>query len=281
MKSSGTTKNFGALEKAKKELAGAGIENAEREAEWILEKVSKCFSSPAHFNNEKFWEIIEERKKRKPLAYLLGDAPFWNETLDVDSGCLVPRPETEILVEKVINISKKKFGDCFSFLDMGTGSGAIATAILNSCLKSNGVLADISKEALGCASQNIKKYRLEDRAKLVQTDLFRAFLEREAWDVILVNPPYLSKSDWEKKEPELNYEPSISLFGGSDGLDFYRRIIPEARGRLREKGILVFEVGLGQAGKVCKWLEETEYANIQIIKDYNRIDRVVMASRGS
>ncbi|MEI7752416.1 MAG: peptide chain release factor N(5)-glutamine methyltransferase [Candidatus Omnitrophota bacterium] len=272
------------------ELLRAGIEEAQEECERALMKLLGCSRSGIYLEEheliasgvrERFLTLLEKRLKRIPLAYLMNEADFWQETLYVDERCLIPRPETEILVEQVL----KSFGDevekSFSFLDIGTGSGAIAVAILRTLKMAHGTLLDISGEALEVAQKNLKCYALEDRAKLVRGDLFEPFSIDEKWDLIVSNPPYLSEEDWTEVQEELRFEPRRALDGGKDGLDYYRKIILEAKDHLNHGGRLALEVGQGQADKVSKWLQEAGYDNIQRFNDHLQVQRVVTAQRHS
>lgn len=284
----------------REELLRAGIEEAQEECERIFMKLLGCARSDLYLKEydlvasgaqERFLATLEKRIQRIPLAYLLKEADFWKETLSVDERCLIPRPETEILVEQVlialdkqqrVTVTKGTKGDChqaFSLLDIGTGSGAIAIAILRACPKASGMLLDVSGAALEVAGENLKRYALGDRAKLVQGDLFEPFSKDEKWDLIVSNPPYLSGEDWNGVQEELKFEPKRALDGGKDGLDFYRKIIDGAKGRLISGGLIAFEVGQGQAGQVSKWLQDAGYDNIHRFRDHAGIERVVLAGK--
>lgn len=265
-------------------LCAAGIEEAQEETERMLAKLLNDSRSGIHLNGEKelslstqkrFLTWIERRKKREPLAYVLGEADFWQETLLVNQHCLIPRPETEILVERTLKLFESKKG--FSFLDIGTGSGAIAIALLRVFPDIRGTLLDLSGAALEVAKQNVNQYGLTNRACLVQGNLFEPFPKAQTWDLVVSNPPYLSERDMETLQEELKFEPREALAGGKDGLDFYQKIIFEAKKHLSAEGWLVFEVGQGQAATVSKWLQDAGYDNIQRFKDYLGIERVVMA----
>jgi release factor glutamine methyltransferase len=290
----------------REELLQAGIEEAQEECERVLMKLLECSRSELYLKKnapvaletrKRFLAILEKRITRIPMAYLLKEADFWQETLYVDERCLIPRPETEILVEQVLKALGGRAGKDFSFLDIGTGSGAIAIAILRAFKNAKGTLLDISGDALEVAGENLKRYELGGRATLVQGDLFEPFAKNEKWDLIVSNPPYLSQADWNGVQEELKFEPRGALDGGKDGLDFYKRIIPEARHHLRLGGLLAFEVGAGQAWPpvgparsrgldaqssqaeiVSTWLQTAGYDNIHRFKDYLGIERVVITS---
>lgn len=221
--------------------------------------------------------LIQQRKKRIPLDYLFGRTHFWNEVLEVGPGCLIPRPSTEILVEKFFEKSGFKKDEKFSFLDLGCGSGAIGIAVLRNYPKASAVFADISKQALAVTQSNLKHYGLLSRARAVQSDLFQSFAgQKEKWDVILSNPPYLSAKDLKIAQPEILREPLVALDGGRDGLDLYRRIANDAPLYLKPGGLLVLEMGKGQAAAVKKFLSKS-FTEIEVFKDYAKIDRVITA----
>jgi len=303
------------------ELSHSGIEEGREECERVLIKFLRCSRAEIYLKEHeedlsgvrgRLIAILEKRAQRIPLAYLLQEADFWQETLFVDERCLIPRPETEILVEQVLKALGKDVEKSISFLDIGTGSGAIAIAILRACKNATGTLLDISGEALEVARKNVEKYGsgesviaseakqsffknriatvppsgeprndngLMIRARLVQGDLFESFSSDEKWDLIVSNPPYLSEEDWSGVQEELKFEPRMALDGGKDGLDFYRKIVAGAQAHLASGGRLALEVGQGQAGKVSKWLQDAGYDNIQRFKDPLGIERVVIAQK--
>ncbi|HOW58798.1 MAG TPA: peptide chain release factor N(5)-glutamine methyltransferase [Candidatus Omnitrophota bacterium] len=274
----------------REELRQAGIEEAQQECDRILMKFLGCSRTEIYLKKHKlmktevkenFLTVLEKRKRRIPLGYLLQEADFWKETLYVNENCLIPRPETEILVENVLQVIRGSKKERFSFLDLGAGSGAIAVAIMNAFEAVYGTLSDISEEALKVATKNLKKYSLTSRAKVVQGDLFEPFSNDEKWDLIVSNPPYLTSWDMKKLQPELTFEPKEALDGGIDGLDFYQKIVSEAKGHLVPGGTVAVEVGQGQADIVSKWFRESGYDNIQLFKDYLQVQRVIMAQRNS
>ena len=270
-----------------RELQILGPEEARASAEWLLTEVSGLerfeliLRADSHAPADlvkKFRAFIAGRKKRVPLAYLTGKACFWDEVLEVGPGCLIPRPETEILVEKFLENSGFDRAGRFSFLDLGSGSGAVGIAILRSFSGARAAFSDISEEALEITRNNLSRYGLLERAEIIQSDLFGGFSSDIRWDAIFCNPPYLSEKDWEEVAPELLFEPRRALDGGEDGLDFYRRIKNQAPRFLNPEGRLVLETGIRQAQTVAAWLGETRFfKNIQIFKDHAGIERVVMS----
>lgn len=228
----------------------------------------------------RFRRLVGLRKKRFPLAYILKKAVFWNETLEVGPGCLIPRPETEILVEKFIERSGFRKDEPFSFLDLGCGSGAIGIALLRYFSRARGVLSDISPAALKMTRGNLGRYGLLARTEAVHSDLFKGFVGREekGWDAIVSNPPYVADGQMAGLQPEVLREPERALRGGPDGLFFYRRIAGEACQFLKPGGILMLEMGYGQDRKIQNLIKETgRFSKAVIFKDYSGIPRVLMA----
>jgi release factor glutamine methyltransferase len=277
------------LSEAVQELSSLGQEEAQISAERLLEDVLECTRTDLFLNldrclndgvAEEYRRRVHLRKKRMPVAYISGKAFFRNEVLEVNRHCLIPRPETELLVEKFIECSGYKTSDGFSFLDIGTGSGAIGISLLRNYSQARGTFLDISSEALTTARRNLEQSGFQQRAEIVRSDLWEAFrfdCPGRKWDVIVSNPPYLSGEDLERLQPEVRFEPRAALDGGKDGYDFYRRIIPEAKNYLVPGGWIGLETGAGQALKVAGLLSENRYLNLQIYRDHSGIDRVVMA----
>lgn len=273
-------------------LLQAGIGEAQVECEHMLMQIlavnradiylkARQELTPAQEKQFLFW--VKEREKRIPLAYLLGDAFFYSLKLKVRTGCLIPRPETERLVEEAAALIHKHSIETPRIMDIGTGSGAIALALLTEFPKATATLVDFSAEALKIARENTADLGFLNRAELIQSDLFSAsfFLEisRGSYDLILSNPPYFTQEDWHDLQPEVAYEPRMALDGGSDGLDFYKKIIPQARNFLKDRGWLGFEVGAGQAPMVCEEFKRNGYQDLQIFRDHQQIERIVFARK--
>ena len=277
----------------KEELASLGPGESQAGAERLLagvlgvERFRLYLGQGDEVSEEKagdFRRLIAERKRRRPLAYLLGKVSFWNEILEVGPGCLIPRPETELLVERFLEESGFGKNDSFTFLDLGSGSGAIGIALLRHFPRARATFSDVSPEALEITQKNLGRYDLSNRAEIVCSDLFESFRisgRGRKLNAVLSNPPYLSRADWETAQPEILFEPRMALDGGEDGLDFYRRIAREAPHHLVRGGWLALEAGIHQAAKVSALLLENNFKNIRIFKDYAGIDRVVLAHTGS
>ena len=252
-------------------LAEKGIDGAD--GEWILcegtgkkrsELSEDCTLSAGKV--EKIDKLLAERLTGKPLWYILGTCNFYGYDFKVDGRVLIPRPETEELVSEALKFVKA--GD--RVLDLCTGSGAIAVTV---ALKTGAtvVASDVSDEALSLAKENAA--RLGANVEFLQGDLFENVSGE--FDAILSNPPYIPTADIAGLQTEVkDYEPTLALDGGEDGLAFYRRIAAEAGGYLKEGGILLLEVGEGEAGKAAEMLSGY---SVRIIKDLEGIERIVAA----
>jgi release factor glutamine methyltransferase len=234
---------------------------------------------------EVYVSLIRRRISGEPLQYILKNQEFWSINLKVDTRALIPRPETELLVEQCLFIlSKTPFSQTLSILEIGTGSGAIAIALAKEKKDIFLVATDISRDALGLAKENAESAGVQNQIKFVNGDLFDPFClfkKRGPFDLILSNPPYINRPEIHTLAKDVrDYEPIIALDGGEDGLDFYRRIISQAPFYLREKGWLLLEIGQGQSKKVAEQIERRGvFLKPQILPDLSGIERVVKAQK--
>lgn len=261
-----------------------GIESARLNAELMLAHILNCkrlqlylmFDRPLDENELSVYrEYLARRAKREPLQYILGEVEFYNIKLKVNPDVLIPRPETELLVEKII----KDFSDKseFKFLDIGIGSGNISIALLVNLPSSAGTGIDISDSALALANYNAESNSVKNRLELVHFDILKDDIQSLGkYDAVISNPPYVSSEDFETLEPELKvYEPQIALTDFYNGLTFYRKIISIADNLLKENGKVYFEIGKGQSNEIKTLMENKRINNINIIKDYQGIDRII------
>lgn len=222
-----------------------------------------------------YFKAIKKLCQGIPIQHITNRQEFMKMTFYVDENVLIPRQDTEILVEEVIKIAKKI--NAKKILDLCTGSGAIAISLAKYIDKSNITAVDISSKALNVAKLNAKNNEVEDRITFVESDLFEN-LKKEKYDIIVSNPPYIKKEVLKKLDKEVQKEPNLALNGGYDGLDFYRKIIKNADEYLKFNGYLCFEIGYDQKEDVENLLKEQEkYANITCKKDLCDNDRVVTA----
>ena len=226
-----------------------------------------------------FEELVNRRLEGEPIAYITGHQEFMGLDFRVNHHVLIPRPDTEILVEYVINIVKSN-NDRVTLLDIGTGSGAIALSIGKYCPNSTLTLLDISEEALNVARENSNILGIADQADYLLSDCFNE-LKKQKYDIIVSNPPYIPTLDIEGLQTEVRvFEPRGALDGGIDGLLFYKRIVEGAKKYLKGDGLIALEIGYNQGQDVMNLLKENGYCEIKIMKDYGNHDRVVVARNG-
>jgi len=209
-------------------------------------------------------------KKGKPLAYILGVEEFYGNLFKVNRHTLIPRPCTEFLVEKSIEIIKKYKLNII--LDLCCGCGNIIISIANELKDGFFVASDISFKAIKVAKKNVSRYGLN--IKLVVADLFKSF-KPNSFDLIVSNPPYV-EDEYLENNRELNVEPKIALSGGKDGLYFIKKIISFGLNYLKEKGFLLMEIGAGQKEKIRNIKELNFYSKVSFLKDYNKLDRILL-----
>ncbi len=263
-------------------LSQAGIPEAVLEAELLLEYAMDQERIYLHLHRnqnvsetvrEKYRSYIVDRCRHRPLQHVVGQAEFYGLKFKSDKRALIPRPETEILVEEVLEQWQPGF---HNVLDIGTGSGIIAIALAKHLASARITATDQSPEALELAGINIKSFGLEDNIHLVQADLFPQGAER--FDCIVSNPPYIPSAQIASLQPEVGlFEPAMSLDGGADGLEFYRRIAGGLAGRLNRPGLVALEVGMGQAEEVAEMMTRALPASeISVTKDLAGVNRVVL-----
>ena len=221
--------------------------------------------------------ILKRRITGEPAQYILGYTEFMGLRFKVDGRVLIPRPETEILVETALKIKQRISRDSgrpLEILDMGTGSGCIAVSLAKNIADCRITASDISSHALELAKENADLHQA--RIEFTQSDLFFS-LEGRKFDLIVSNPPYIPSEVLNTLEREISFEPVSALEGGSDGLDFYRRIISRAASYLNKGGFLIMEIGFGQSGLIENIVKKAgNFEIIEVVRDYNNIERVMV-----
>ncbi len=270
---------------ARQRLKAAGVEAAQLEARELV-----CFAAgksreqffrdmPLYASDEveaKVAELMARRLAGEPVAYLIGEWEFYGLPLDISRDVLIPRADTEVLAEQAI-LAARAAGEGARVLDLCAGSGCVGLAVAANAPLCRVVLADVSEEALKICRQNIRRNDLNARVTCVQADARQA-PSAKLWDfdVIACNPPYIPTGDIGGLDVSVrDYEPHLALDGGSDGLDFYRDIAEKWRTALRLGGVLLFEVGIGQASDVEQILSRCGYEDIETFQDTGGIWRVV------
>ena len=260
-----------------------GVDSPRLDAEVLLSHILKCDRIHLYVNFDRplvgeelssFRQMVKARAQRMPVAYILGEKEFMGHSFRVTPDVLIPRPDTEILVEEAIRLLAEK--EAPRIVDIGTGSGAILLSVLKGTEGSTGVAVDLSPAALAVAKSNGERLGLADRAEFRLGDLYAPV--DGLFDAILSNPPYIPVRDMEGLAPEVKQEPEMALVGGVDGLDFYRRLIDDAPRYLKEGGIVLFEVGIGEAQDVAELGKRRGFSAQRILPDYAGIDRVVVLS---
>ena len=224
----------------------------------------------SEFNN-----LIHRRSLKEPIAYILEEKEFWSKKFYVSRNSLIPRPETELMVEELVKIFRDK---SISILDIGTGSGCIIISLISELRSASGLGIDISKKAISVANKNIQKYNMKGRVKLQKRSFTEIFNKK--FDLIVSNPPYIMRKDLKNLDEDIKrFEPLLALDGGNDGLDVIRKIIYKARYILKTKGTLALEIGNEQYKKVSKILVKNNFKIVKIIEDNKDSRRCIISSR--
>lgn len=219
--------------------------------------------------------LVKRRRAREPVAYILGEKEFYRRPFRVGSGVLVPRPETEVLVDRALEALPR---GATRALDLCTGSGAIAITLAAERPQLQVTATDLSPEALAIARDNAQQLGVAERVELLEGDLYGALRDERPFDLIVSNPPYVAEGDWGSLAPEITqHEPRLALLAGGDGLDIIRRICDGAGARLAPAGVLLMEVGAGQARAVVALLQAAGLQDARTHDDLAGIARVVQA----
>lgn len=234
---------------------------------------------------KRFFELIKRRTHGEPLQYILGKQEFYKLDFEVNQSVLIPRPETELLVEAALEILRKKQSP--AFCDVGTGSGCISIAILKNAPQANCVALDISTAALEVAERNAARHNVQDRIEFVESNVFDSFqnpkfkIQNPKFSLIVSNPPYIPQTDELTLQREVrDYEPHKALFSGVDGLGVIRRLLADAEKFLAaDNGFLLFEIGFGQSEEIKFLIDENIWRLDKIIPDFQAIPRVVVLEK--
>ena len=227
-------------------------------------------------NLEYFKRLVQERATRKPIAYLLNNKFFWNNEFYVDKNTLIPRPDTEMIIEQVLKFTKNK--NKYSILDIGVGSGCILLSILKERKNFYGTGIDICKNSVDICKINAKKLLVERRVKLYKSDVDK--FAQGKYDLIVSNPPYIKRCDLKYLENDvLKFEPKLALDGGLDGLSVIRKVIKKSSELIKKNGKLILEIGFDQKNKVIKLLNKKGFYINSTIKDLAKNDRCIVSTK--
>ena len=271
--------NFGASELRRKKIGTSRLDS-----ELLLSKILDKNREEILINLEqkicqkyflKYKQLIQRRSQCEPIAYIVKEKEFWSKNFLVSSDTLIPRPETELIVEKLIKIFEEKK---ISILDIGTGTGCILISLLSELKNSKGIGIDISKKALRIAEKNSEQHGMKNKIKFFHKSLDSKFYQK--FDLIVSNPPYIKKSEIKNLQEDVRkFEPRIALDGGNDGLDLIKKVIYKSKYILKVKGMLALEIGNEQFNKVSKILKKNNFKIEHIIKDYKDNIRGIISTQ--
>jgi len=265
-------------------LTKKGIESPRANAEILLADILNCkrldlyllFDRPlTEIELQRYRDYLKKRSNFIPLQYILGKVEFYGLELSVNQSVLIPRPETELFVENIINQFSDK--NNLSILDIGCGSGNISIALAVNLDPVKIIAADINGEALKIARINAKQHNVIEKINFVKHDILKEELNNfQKFDIIVSNPPYVSKEDFSSLQKEVrDFEPRSAVTDENDGYTFFKVIAEKASQNLKENGKLFFEIAEGQSDEVNQIMNANNFTNIEVIKDYQRIDRIV------
>ena len=271
------------LNKAVKILNKFNIKNPYLDSEILLSKTINKDRKYIILNSKEqlsktclknFSNLVERRKKGEPIAYLINKKEFWRHTFYVDCNVLIPRPDTEILVEETLKLFSKS--SKLRMLDIGTGSGCILLSILKERRNFLGIGIDISKNAIKVANFNAKLQQLSNRVKFYKSDVDKFLIGK--YDIVLSNPPYIKKKDLKYLEKDIvDFEPKTALDGGRDGLSKITKVINKASKLIKKNGRFILEIGFDQKNKTIDILKKNSFYINKIVKDYGRNDRCIIS----
>ena len=273
------------LDKASKQLNSLNINNANLDCEVLL---SNTISKDREYlilnlkqNLDKkyidfFYNLIERRKKGEPVAYLINKKEFWKETFYVNKDVLIPRPDTEHLIEEVIKYTDED--SKLHILDIGTGSGCILLSILRERKKFNGTGIDISKKSINISRYNAKKLKLNNRTKFYISDVDNFLIGK--YDIVISNPPYIENLSLKYLDRDvINFEPKLALDGGKDGFSEIIKVINKSSALIKKNGIFILEIGYNQKNKAIQMLKNKGFYIKKVLKDYSKNDRCIISTK--
>ena len=272
-----------AIKKGDNILKKNGIKSYKLDSELLMSQVFQknreniILNSNVKLSNKEiilYNNLIEQRKKKKPIAYIIGKKEFWKYEFDVTKDVLIPRPDTEIIIEQTLKLTKNKSG--LKILDIGVGSGCILLSILKERKNFYGSGIDICKKTLEICKINVKKLNLADRIKLFKSDVDN--FNYGKYDLVVSNPPYIKKFDLKYLEKDVyGYEPILALDGGVDGLLGIKKVISNSSRLIKKNGILIIEIAFDQTDKVKNILKENGYFIKDVVKDLAKNNRCLIS----
>ena len=273
------------LGKATKQLNSSNIKNSNLDCEVLLSNTINKDREYLILNLKQnldkkyidfFYNLIERRKKGEPVAYLINKKEFWKETFYVNKDVLIPRPDTEHLIEEVIKYTYKD--SKLHILDIGTGSGCILLSILRERKKFNGIGIDISKKSINISRYNAKKLKLNNRTKFYISDVDNFLIGK--YDVVISNPPYIENLSLKCLDRDvINFEPKLALDGGKDGFSEIIKVINKTSALIKKNGLFILEIGCNQKNKAIQMLKKKGFYIKKVLKDYGKNDRCIISTK--
>ena len=273
------------LTQALKELSNSNIKNANLDCEVLLSNIINKDREYVILNSKKnldrkyidiFNNLIDRRKKSEPIAYLINKKEFWKETFYIDKNVLIPRPDTEHIVEEVLKLTQNNSKS--HVLDIGTGSGCILLSILKERKNFIGTGIDISKKCIKVSKYNAKRLELDNRTKFYISDVDNFLIGK--YDVVVSNPPYIENLNLKYLDRGVvNFEPKLALSGGRDGFSEITKVINKTSGLIKKNGVFVLEIGHNQKNKVTEKLKAKGFYIKKVLKDYGKNDRCIISSK--
>ena len=278
------------IAQTQQDLDAAGVEAADREARWLIEHALGLTRSSQLIDHTrpvdqasvaKVHSYVVRRAAREPLQYILGTQEFCGLDFEVNPAVLIPRPETELLVQEVIR--RLPQGAQPTIVDVGTGSGCLAITLARAVPSARIIATDLSVQALETAKRNARRHGVETRIAWLEGDLLLPLSNPDhkgTVTTIMANPPYIRESDWNGLQPEVSYEPRIALVAGARGTEVHERLLDEAVRYLAPGGLLVMEIGHGQSDDIRAMIEHMPvYERLEVVPDEGGIDRIMIVQR--
>jgi release factor glutamine methyltransferase len=281
------------LQRAELRLVASGVPNARRNAEWMLchalglrmlDLYVQSTAAPDPNRATVYRKMVERRAAREPLQYILGTTEFMSLPFEVGPGVFVPRPDTEVLVERAEELLRSRpLHEALEVLDLCSGSGIIGISLAARIPNLAVVAVDVSSAAVAATARNAATNGVSERVEVVRADAFAYLRDADRrFAAVVCNPPYIESGELAALPREVReHEPLLALDGGRDGLDFYRRVVPELARRVAPGGFVMFEIGDTQGVAVSKLLRDAGFAPVEVVKDYAGRDRVVIGFAGT
>jgi len=273
------------LTQAFKELSNSNIKNANLDCEVLLSNIINKDREYVILNPKKnldkkyidiFNNLIDRRKKSEPIAYLINKKEFWKETFYIDKNVLIPRPDTEHIVEEVLKLTQNNSKS--HVLDIGTGSGCILLSILKERKNFIGTGIDISKKCIKISKYNANKFKMNNRTKFYISNVDNFLIGK--YDVVISNPPYIENLSLKYLDRDvINFEPKLALDGGKDGFSEIIKVINKSSALIKKNGLFILEIGYNQKNKAIQMLKNKGFYIKKVLKDYSKNDRCIISNK--